>query len=284
MASTLDQCAFEDGMVTYTRCTRLVVSDGKVYCERHAEFEPTECAKCGEETSEFQDREGTHECDPGDKKGCEYGECHNLAEASEENPSVNLSRRYCKDHAGPVTDEYAARYLNPEQVTAQLAEIEARENPDSRDQAEPTDPRVRALAAHLGCEIDEIDESRYQPDDNEATDFEAEGKEFRVLTDDEADEAASAYIKDSLWAFSPNFLVEHMGLPYDAVPMLRSFAEKECEGANDTFRAMVKDFDGLVRDAISSDGRGHFLGGYDFNFEENEAEIDGETFYIYRTN
>jgi hypothetical protein len=177
-----------------------------------------------------------------------------------------------------------ARYLNPEQVTAQLAEIEARENPDSRDQAEPTDPRVRALAAHLGCEIDEIDESRYQPNDNEATDFEAEGKEFRVLTDDEADEAASAYIKDSLWAFSPNFLVEHMGLPYDAVPMLRSFAEKECEGANDTFRAMVKDFDGLVRDAISSDGRGHFLGGYDFNFEENEAEIDGETFYIYRTN
>jgi hypothetical protein len=112
MASTLDQCAFEDGMVTYTRCTRLVVSGeglhgGKVYCERHAEFEPTECAKCGEETSEFQDREGTHECDPGDKKGCEYGECHNLAEASEENPSVNLSRRYCKDHAGPVTDEYA---------------------------------------------------------------------------------------------------------------------------------------------------------------------------------
>jgi hypothetical protein len=56
-----EQCAFEDGMVTYTRCVRPVASVGAVYCERHAVYEPRDCEACDFETSDFQEREGTHE-------------------------------------------------------------------------------------------------------------------------------------------------------------------------------------------------------------------------------
>jgi hypothetical protein len=69
-----------------------------------------------------------------------------------------------------------------------------------------------------------------------------------------------------------------MGLPYDAIPMLETFAREKCESANDTFLAMIKDKDSFVRDAISADGRGHFLNTYDG--EENES---GD-FLIYRIN
>jgi hypothetical protein len=42
------------------------------------------------------------------------------------------------------------------------------------------------------------------------------------------------------------------------------------------------DIDSLVEDAISADGRGHFLSSYDG--DENEETVNGQTFYIYRTN
>jgi hypothetical protein len=51
-----------------------------------------------------------------------------------------------------------------------------------------------------------------------------------------------------------------------------------CESANPIIEALIEDMDHFVSDAISSDGRGHFISRYDG--EENE---EGE-FYIYRTN
>ena len=56
---------------------------------------------------------------------------------------------------------------------------------------------------------------------------------------------------------------------------------KKCEGANDAILALIKKtdggLDGFVEDAISADGRGHFLSSYD----GDENEENG--FYIYRT-
>ncbi len=45
---------------------------------------------------------------------------------------------------------------------------------------------------------------------------------------------------------------------------------------------MIEDEDEFVSQAISADGRGHFLNTYDGN--ENEQTIEGTTFYIYRMN
>lgn len=105
---------------------------------------------------------------------------------------------------------------------------------------------------------------------------EAHGHEYLVLTDDEADQRCADYIKDSLWAFNPEFLAAYMPDGVDS-DVLRILQEK-CEGANSALLKMCTDLDGLIRDATGCDGRGHFLAGYDG--EENEA---GE-FYIYRTN
>lgn len=39
--------------------------------------------------------------------------------------------------------------------------------------------------------------------------FEIIGQEYKVLTDEEADKAAADYIKDSLWAFNADFILQH---------------------------------------------------------------------------
>lgn len=134
--------------------------------------------------------------------------------------------------------------------------------------------RIEALAKFLGCEVEDID---------------GEGKwgdclytygreEYLVLTDEEADERAKEAILDSVWAFNPSFLRCHMGLPGEGEEMLKCMQEKKCEDANATFRAMLKDEDHFVEDAIRADGRGHFLAGYD----GEESEAGG--FFIYRVN
>ena len=60
--------------------------------------------------------------------------------------------------------------------------------------------------------------------------------------------------------------------------MVKSFQEKHCESANDTILALIDDLDEFVQDAISSDGRGHFLSSYD------GEEVETENYYIYRIN
>lgn len=54
---------------------------------------------------------------------------------------------------------------------------------------------------------------------------------------------------------------------------------KLCESANSLVKSLIVDLDHFVSDAISADGRGHFLSGYD----GVEIELDGD-FYAYRTN
>ena len=89
---------------------------------------------------------------------------------------------------------------------------------------------------------------------------------------------AEEYIKDSLWAFNAEFIVEQAKLPDEAVEMVRGFQEAKSEGANETIAALIKDMDGFVAAAIQADGRGHFLAGYD------GAENEEGGFFIYRTN
>lgn len=174
----------------------------------------------------------------------------------------------------------------------------------------PVNERADALAKFLDVDMEEVEESSYSD-----ADFEADGGEYMVLTDDEADEKAADYIKDSLWAFNASFIQYHMDdiavinyiggdLTIEADPddedsedyemsveewfsemsefgslegWIKAMQEK-AEGANDAFEKVIPDVQSLIHSAIDADGRGHFLSSYDG--EENE---EGK-FYIYRTN
>ena len=100
---------------------------------------------------------------------------------------------------------------------------------------------------------------------------------YIICTDEEADELAYEYIADSVWAFTPSFLSAHTGVDSGT---FRTLQESLCENANEAITAMIKDFDHFVDDAVSIDGRGHFLAQYDH--EEHEVKVGDKTFYIYR--
>lgn len=110
--------------------------------------------------------------------------------------------------------------------------------------------------------------------------FKANGREYAVGTDEEADSATADYIKETIWAFNAGFIVSECSLPCGTEDAIKALQDK-CEGANEPILAMVKGTCGLkqfAESAISADGRGHFLAMYD----SNENEQDG--YYIYRIN
>lgn len=174
---------------------------------------------------------------------------------------------------------------------------------------EDYDERVLALAQFLDIEPSEVKELSYGG-------YEAEGGEYEVLSDDEADERAKDYILDSVWAFNKWFLESYISVEganeyfgheesyYDEeeeeeieigdaeevfyMNMGMSFSDwldeqqRGAESSNDVLVNLLDDESRFVDDAISADGRGHFLGVYDG--EENEEDVDGDTYFIYRTN
>lgn len=141
--------------------------------------------------------------------------------------------------------------------------------------------RMQALADYLEIHLEEGEELEdyVSPASYGDNTFEAEGNEYLVLTDSEADDAAEEYVKESLWAFNASFLASQTGLPEEVFSAL----QEQCEGANDVFLTLVEKhcedgITGFTTEAIRYDGRGHFLNRW--NGEEGE---EGQ-FYIYRTN
>ncbi len=137
--------------------------------------------------------------------------------------------------------------------------------------------KLVALSLFLDAEKDEITEV------DEST-FKYAQAEYKVLTDDEADEAAKEYIKESLWAFNTSFISSHckVSLSVHAEKALQKMQGELCDDANELVACLIEDMDEFISDAINADGRGHFVSSYDG--EENEQEVEGETLYIYRTN
>ena len=148
---------------------------------------------------------------------------------------------------------------------------------------EEAEPRVQALAKHLGHRsvTDAIEELPWGNGE-----FGADGGEYRVLTDEEADEACEEYIRESVWTFRAEFLSAYTpaGINVEEIESLRG---DRCEDANQGLVALIEagaGMDELIQDAIDADGRGHFLSSYDGEETEESLDNDGETFYIYRTN
>lgn len=105
--------------------------------------------------------------------------------------------------------------------------------------------------------------------------------EVIVLDDETADILVADYIKDSVWAFNPDFLSSMTEIDEEVFKALQD----KCEGSNHAVLSLIDKTCGIesfVKEAISADGRGHFLSGYDG--EENDISVDGTIYYVYRVN
>ena len=132
------------------------------------------------------------------------------------------------------------------------------------------DERIKALSINQDMDLDDAAQA-------------IENNDYLVLTDEEATERATEEIEQSLWAFNKSFLDGHS----EAISEIpdKDFEAMQCnlcESFNKAVRAMIDDFEHFVEDAISCDGRGHFISHYDG--EENEEKINQTYYYIYRLN
>lgn len=123
---------------------------------------------------------------------------------------------------------------------------------------------------------------------NNCNTFEAFGNEYKVLTDEEADEEAKTQILESLWAFNADFILRHTEFYNNStsredaefIKALQDLQRRLCESANSIVKALIIDVDDFVSDAIDSDGRGHFISWYD----GEEYETQYNNIFVYRTN
>ena len=132
---------------------------------------------------------------------------------------------------------------------------------------------VKALKNHLQLDDEEVNQITF-----DGYQYNFGDKSYLVFTDDEAEEKAKEYIKDSAWAFNASFLASHSKADEDVFKCL----SEKCESSNDAVLSLIDDFDDFAEDAISTDGRGHFLSQYDGH--ENIEEINSTEYFIYRTN
>jgi hypothetical protein len=126
------------------------------------------------------------------------------------------------------------------------------------------------LARFLDCLPSEIEEGY-----DDCT-FEYGGSDWKVYTDDEANEAFAESIEQSVWAFNSDFMAGETGI--DCIVFER--LSELCESANDAVLSIIRatcGFDDFVKAARCADGRGHSLSSYD------GEECDYNDYFIYRS-
>ena len=133
--------------------------------------------------------------------------------------------------------------------------------------------KIEALAKYLEIDVEDITETDWDT-------LEADGSEFLVLTDEEADAKAYEEIEESLWAFKAEFIIDMCGFS-GGEKSLTAMQRESCEDCNEFIKAMIKGTCGLnffMNRAIESDGRGHFISWYDG--EENGQD----EYFVYQVN
>lgn len=147
--------------------------------------------------------------------------------------------------------------------------------------------RLRAIAQVADCKPSELTEESYSHYGLPV--YSLGSMEFAVGRDSELDDAASEYIQSSLWAFTASFLESHTGLDAEIIEIIQ---REKYEDATPIFAKLIEansDIDDFIDEAISSDGRGHFLSSYDG--QESEVAFPGKRgatcldyFYVVRIN
>jgi hypothetical protein len=190
-------------------------------------------------------------------------------QAIQRQPGATAARRFAALETIRLLSRLDAERPFPEPTDEEKKEEEKKKEEDNQK-------KIAALAAFLKCEVDDVTATKYET-------FEAEGAEYKVLDDVEADEAAKENITESLWAFNAEFIISQCGLEWSqaAEDSLKQLQGDACESCNAFFQSLISKCCGLdkfIDAAIAADGRGHFLNTYD-----GEEKEEGE-FFIYRVN
>ena len=117
--------------------------------------------------------------------------------------------------------------------------------------------------------------------DPSETNFNIQGINYYIGTDEEMDKLCTEYIKNSVWAFNSSLLADMTDLPSEVFETLTD----KCEGGNDAVIRLIErtcGMDDFVSAAISADGRRHFLNSYDGEEEEHSGGSGWPTIYFYR--
>lgn len=141
---------------------------------------------------------------------------------------------------------------------------------------EATNPAlIIALAEKFGCaprDIGEYEEGEYEID----------GVDYLVLTEEEAFEKVKEYVENTLWAFSPTFISSVTGIDESVFEAIQD--NGKYEGNNEAIKSILDatntSIEEVAEEAIRWDGRGHFLDRY--SGEEIEVYAGGEYYYCYR--
>lgn len=161
-------------------------------------------------------------------------------------------------------------------------------NEHNYNTAEKKDALVKFLREQYGWDVKDakyIGRGRIDVYDGDSPN----GEVFFVGTDFEADEECRKQIREDLWAFNPEFLVNYIHAYEEMdtrrgreafVKHLGEMLGDLCEDANEVVFALIGGNEGyaeLAEDAMEADGRAHFLADYD------GEEIDiGGGFYAFR--
>lgn len=142
--------------------------------------------------------------------------------------------------------------------------------------------RAKAILQHLAEGDIGIGDMKKFSYDDQMVDVCNGREEWIVCTDSEANDRVEDYIRESVWAFKAWFIADYVP---DGISIrdIESIQGARYEDANSVILALINAGDGIdafVRDAIDTDGRGHFMSGYDG--EEVEVSTAFGTFYLYR--
>jgi hypothetical protein len=101
--------------------------------------------------------------------------------------------------------------------------------------------RIEAAAAEaLGCDVEDLREEKY--DYYGLKIYSYAGLEYAVGIDEEADQAVKENIKQSLWAFLPEFIASHTkaGATNGMIKAIKALQEA-CERCNDDIESLIED-------------------------------------------
>jgi len=186
--------------------------------------------------------------------------------------------------------DYPKKHLSSEQEWEYLTDpsnglsekVELVGKVEEADDGAGDDAKKAALAKHFDVKPEEVTYNGYT--------YEVDGTEWKVFTEDEAEKAARDYIRESLWAFNADFILDHCATCKDMSDNEREETKKAigeltgklCESGNGIVMALIGGEAGIEEfcgDAISADGLANFLSNYD----GKEVELE-DGFLAYREN
>lgn len=124
----------------------------------------------------------------------------------------------------------------------------------------------------------EVEENEYVFDEK-YNELAVNGANYLILTDEEANDLAYNWIKESVWAFKSELLEELTSMDAEVFEVL----QEKYEGANDAILKVIESTCGLdtfVETVIKYEGRGYFISFYDGN--EECIKLDDNDLFIYR--